>query len=348
MSEDRTEEPSQHKLQEAKKKGQFPKSQDLVTGVVLFAALIALGSTVRGMIARSVTLVHSAASGMVDATRQFDTAWQALSAPTLGLMQSVAVIFAATALVATLTSLLQSGFLISATPLMPQFDRVNPMTGLGRLFSKRGLMDNAKMLFKGTVLIVVGVYALRSELYGLSFLTGEQNPLEMFLGPAMRIAWKLVIAAVILGALDALYQQYQFKSQMRMSRQELKDEYKQLEGDPHVKMAQRRFRRQMAKRNKLGDVKDARVVVTNPTHFAVALSYKDGNDVPRVIAKGKDHRAQTIKRLARQHGVQVVESPPLARSLFKMVDVGDIIPPSLYLATAELLVMVKKLEQKMQ
>lgn len=347
MSDDKTEEPSQHKLQEAKKKGQYAKSQDLVTAAVLAGGVVTIGATSRAVIASSIELVNNAANGMVDAATQFDTAWLALSGPALGLAQSVALLFGVAMALGALTSLVQSGFLITAEPMMPQFERVNPLSGIKRMFSKRGIMDNAKMLFKGTVMIIVGIFALRAELYGLSFLTGEQNPLELFLPVATRIGWKLVITAVIMGVLDALYQSYQFKNQMRMSKQEIKDEYKQLEGDPHVKMAQRRFRRQMAKRNRLSDVKEARVVVTNPTHYAVALRYKDGNDIPRVVAKGKDHRAETIKKIARKHKVQVVESPPLARSLFSLVNVGDAIPPSLYLATAEVLVMVKKLEQRM-
>ena len=347
MSEDRTEEPSQYKLQEAKKKGQFAKSQDLVAAAVLAGGVVTLGAISRSMIASFIELVSNATSGMVDAAHAFDTAALVLSGPLLALARSLALLFGVAMVAGALTSVVQSGFLISTEPLMPQFERVNPLTGLQRMFSKRGIMDNTKMLFKGMVMVVVGTFAVRNEMYGLSVLTGEQNPLEIFIPAAMRIGWRLVIAAVILGMLDALYQSYQFKNQMRMSRQELKDEYKQLEGDPHVKMAQRRFRRQMAKRNRLSDVKDARVVVTNPTHYAVALRYKDGNDIPRVVAKGKDHRAETIKRIARKHKVQVVESPPLARSLFKLADVGEAIPSSLYLATAEVLVMVKKLEQKM-
>lgn len=347
MSEDRTEEASPHKLQEAKKRGEFPKSQDLTTAAVLAVSVMTLGATLRAIVASFVNLIDSAISGLPDASRQFDAACLALGAPALGIVRSVAMLFGATAVVAALVSMVQTGFLISTTPLTPQFQRVNPLSGLQRMFSARGLLDHVKMLFKGTVLVLVGISALRAEMAGLGGLTESQDPLFLFIPMATRIGWKLVIAAVILGVVDTLYQQFQFKKQMRMSRQELKDEYKQLEGDPHVKMAQRRFRRQMAKRNKLTDVKDARVVVTNPTHYAVALSYKEGNDIPRVVAKGKDHRAESIKRIARKHAVQIIESPPLARSLFSTVDVGDAIPPSLYLATAEVLVLVKKLEQKL-
>jgi len=351
MADDKTEDASPHKLEEARKKGQIAKSQDLVSAAVLAAGVTATLVLSRTLISNWVSIATWGADRIshLDGTNFRGTAGE-ITIAAIGLAQSGAALLFAVMVTALGVSLLQSGFNLSAEPLMPKLKRINPLDGVKRLLSMRGILESLKMLLKAVIMLTVGFFAVKAELGtlpGFSLMNGA-TIMENALTGITHVAVKLILAAVVVGVGDMAFQKYQFKKQMRMSRQELVDEHKMLEGDPHVKARQRKLRRQLSKRNKLDGVKDARVVVTNPDHYAVALKYRDGgSEIPRVVAKGKNYRAERIKTLARKHQVRIVESPPLARSLFKMVEVGKAIPPTLYLATAEILIMVAKLDRKM-
>jgi flagellar biosynthetic protein FlhB len=240
--------------------------------------------------------------------------------------------------------LLQSGFLFSAKPILPDFNRINPASGLKRMFSLNTIVE----MFKGLVKIVIVGYVAYRDIMATLPSTPRMMNQPVLVGITL-IASRLVsalqtigLALFVLGIADYGYQYWQFLQSVRMTKQEVKQEFREQDGSPELKSKQRQKAREMAKRRKaIKDVPTADVVITNPTHFAVAVKYvPEENDAPRVVAKGADFLAQRIKVLAKQNGIPMVENRPLARSLYAMVDVGKTIPPELYQAVAEVLAIV--------
>lgn len=252
--------------------------------------------------------------------------------------------------VGLLTGLVQGNFLFSFKPLVPDFTRINPVTGLGRVFSLRTLVELLKGLLK---LAVVGAIAYRDIAAALPDLLGLQRQ-----SVAAGVAAMATLAVsglqhigfglAALGVVDYGYQYWEFRKSLRMSKQEVKQEHKQQEGNPELKQKQRQKQREMARRRRaLRDVPLADVVITNPTHFAVAIRYHAGDETaPRVVAKGTDLLAQRIKVIAKKHEIPTVEDRPLARTLYGTVDVGAVVPPELYQAVAEVLAFVYSLRRQ--
>ena len=240
-------------------------------------------------------------------------------------------------------NLLQTGVMISAKPLQPRPNRISPATGLKKIFSKRGLMELTKSLVKIAVVAAAVGWAMYRTVESFFPLIG------MALGPAyahivstmLQLAGTAALALALLAILDFWFQRYEYEEQLKMTRQEVKDEYKQNEGDPRIKGKQREKQRQISRQRMMENVKTADVVVTNPIRFAVALKYDPATmKAPRVVAKGARLLARRIRDLARENGVPIVENPPLARSLYKAVQVGSDVPVSLYQAVAEVLAFV--------
>jgi flagellar biosynthetic protein FlhB len=344
MAEDsgeKTEEATGHKLSQAREKGQVPKSMEINAAVVLLAggaALFVLGP-----------LGWDRAAGIF---RHF--AWRAnevsgssgeiIALGRLALREILLMTlpFALAVLVASLAiNLYQLGGLVfSSEPLVPKLDRLNFVAGLGRFFKLKTVVECLKSVFKMTIIFLVGYLVARDHLEEFVLMV-DMAPVAigaLVMAIALEIFVKTCLLLLILAALDYGYQRWQFMRDMRMTKQEVKDEYKQIEGDPIVKNRIRQAQREASKKRQLDDVPKADVVVANPTHFAVALMYdRSKAPAPVVVAKGQDLMALRIKDVAKEHGVPVVENKPLAQALYRAVEPGQMIPVEFYKAVAEIL-----------
>jgi flagellar biosynthetic protein FlhB len=247
------------------------------------------------------------------------------------------------AVIGTTVSLAQTGFIWRPNALQLDFGRLNPMKGFSRLFSFRSVMELIKGVLKILIITGAGLFVMREDLAQVPAL------IEFDMGTALQVAGRLALksalavsgAIAVLGGLDYLYQRYEWERSLRMSKQEIKEEHKATEGDPLIRSRVRAAQRDLAKKRMMAAVKTADVVVTNPTHLAVALKYDSTKmAAPFVVAKGAGFVAERIRELARHHGVPVIEHKFVARTLFKLVDVGREIPGNLYRAVAEILAFV--------
>jgi flagellar biosynthetic protein FlhB len=348
MSDEKKYDPTPHRLEEARRQGQVARSVDLVSAIALWAGLSCLfvqrGPLIeacRGL-ARWGALRIASSDGLEGHLSDLLTA-------ALPLVWRAALVAAVFALFGVASGLMQTRGLVSAAAITPRLDAVNPLAGLKRLFSLQHAWDLGKILVRAILLVWVGGVYIRYRMNDLGALS-SMDPAESgttIADAVVALGWRLLGATLAVALLDFGWQIFQFKKKMRMSRQELVEDMRMQEGDPFIKARRRQMQRKLSKRASVQAVKEARVVVTNPTHYAVALAYDDGEtEVPRVLVKGQGHRAEAIKSLARESGVEVVESPPLARALHASVEEGDPIPPHLYLATAQILVMVAEMEKK--
>ena len=345
----KTEEPTPRKLEEARKKGQVASSQEVkhwfaILGalilVLAFAPAAATGMT-EGM-ATFLTHVHSIPldpTALVDllAAAALDIAWYLLAPLIVLLLMAVAGGF------------VQHGPLLSAESLKPKLDKINPIKGLKRQFSLRALMEFVKGILKIAIVGAIATAVIMPEFDGLEAFTGLPMATTMERVWSMAVTMLVAVLAVmtVIAGLDLLYQRFEFHKQQRMTKQELKDEFKQSEGDPLVKAKLRQIRTERARRRMMAAVPDADVVITNPTHVAVAMKYDpEAMAAPVVVAKGADLIAKRIRELAEEHDVAVVENPPLARALFQAVDIDQSIPPEHYRAVAEVISYVFKLRRQ--
>mgnify|MGYP003351657500 CR=1 FL=1 len=248
-----------------------------------------------------------------------------------------------------LGSILQFGFLFTWTPLTPEMDRINPLNGFQRIASLGSLLEGFKSVLKLSAVVAVTYVMLKTELLGSSSMSDMESStfLAYMTSTAFRLIGGVCIGLFIVAALDFGYQKYRYRQSLMMTKQELKQEHKQREGDPFLKARIRSVQRERARKRMMQDVPKADVIVTNPTHIAVALKYDaEKMAAPKVLAKGADLMAQRIKEVARKNGIPLVENVPLARALHKSVKVGGSIPRSLYQAVAEVLAYVYRLKGK--
>jgi len=339
---EKTEEPTPKKLQDARKEGNVAKSMELSSFVVLFIA-----SLVVIFYLKYVTFY------LVDFFRYFMSfIGEEISASLIinlviksmmYIFLLMAPIFIALILAAILGNVSQFGFLFTTKPLIPKFEKINPIKGLKRLFSAKTIVEGVKMVLKSIVAFAVGFWLFFDFIKDMPRVESMEffEQIKWFSNKAMILIFAMLAVFFVFAVIDFAYQKYSYKKSLRMSKQEIKDEFKQTEGNPEVKAKIRQIQREMAKKRMMSEVPKADVVITNPTHYAVAIRYdKTKEDAPRVIAKGVDNLALKIKEIAREYGVMIVENPPLARELYKSVDVDEVIPPKLYKAVAEVLAFV--------
>lgn len=352
MAEDsdleKTEPASPRRLEEARAKGQVPRSPELATFAVLLAAgggMLYLGRMLIGSLETIMTLgltVDRNAAFRPDAmtARLLDAAVAALTgfAPFMVLM----------VLVAILAPLALSGWLFSTEALVPNFARMNPFAGLGRLFSAHGAIELGKALAKALLVGGVAAWVLYAEIEPILGLAAEPTDAALgHLGRLLAYSFLIVVAAMaVIVAIDVPYQIWDHAKQLRMTKDEVRQELKEQEGDPQIKARIRQLQREAARRQMMAEVPKADVVVTNPTHFAVALRYTESSmRAPAVVAKGAELIAGRIIEIARENSVPVVRAPPLARALHAHAEVGREIPAPLYTAVAEVLAYVYQLER---
>lgn len=344
--QERTEEPTPKRLQEARKKGQVARSRDLNATAVMIAGaagLLLLGPWMLGRLQAILTRSWSPSREQIrDPAHLFEMLQQAVL-ESLGLLSPLLGLLLLAALV---TPMLLGGWVFSFEALQPKLSKLNPVKGLAKLFSARALMELVKAL--GKLLVVAGVAAVLLFTWADDLLHLGLHSLEGALSSAGSIIfWSLLLLScgmLLIAAIDVPFQIWQHTKQLKMTRQEVRDEFKQTEGKPEVKQRIRSMQQQLARSRMMDAVPDADVVITNPTHFAVALKYdQETMRAPLLVAKGSDLMAQRIRDLARESQVTLVEAPPLARALWASTDIGREIPAPLYLAVAQVLGFVIQL-----
>ncbi|MGD9511586.1 MAG: flagellar biosynthesis protein FlhB [Geminicoccaceae bacterium] len=345
----KTEAPSQRRLEEARAKGQLVVSREVATmllfGAAALLAVVGAPQASRSLAATGATLLRDAHALPLDGTGLAALGWNLAAALGPPVLLPLLLLFAAPILAA----LLQNAVVWSAEPLKPKLERISPLAGARRLFGLRSLAELGKSLVKLALVGGAVLWLLRPELpqvLGSSAL--EPGPfLALMAALAGRGLLVLAVAASIVALIDYGHRHVEFMRQMRMSRQELLDELKQSDGDPHVKQRQKAVRLERARRRMMADVPRATVLITNPTHYAVALRYRVGETpAPEVLAKGLDGLALRIRKVAAEHGIPVIENPPLARALHAACDPGDLIPPIHYQAVAEIISYVLRLGER--
>lgn len=346
---EKTEEPTGKRLSDARDKGQLPMSRELALWSTLTMTLVVVTSLAPTIAADTrdglVGLLAQAGQRPMDAGNVgailTDLAWLTVKA--------VGVPMALLAAAGIAATLMQTGGMVSTSALAPRFEKLNPMAGFKRLFSASALVEFAKSVAKMAIVGVVIYQALRPMLdqmehfagLGMGRVMAETHELivDMLVG--------VVVVLTVIMVADFFYQRWKFYKDLRMSKQEVKDEHKQMEGDPVVKGRIRSLRMQRARRRMMANVPKADVVVTNPTHFACALKYDPGSmQAPILLAKGADLVAFRIRELAKEHGVPVVENPPLARALYAAVEIDQEVPPEHYKAMAEVISYVFRLKRR--
>ncbi len=343
---DRTESPTQKRLEDARRRGQVPRSRDLGAAAVTLAGglgLYGLGAVLGGRLMGLMRggLELSAAQSLGE-----DSMLQTLASAALGTALAVAPILGLLLAAAILAPLAIGGWNFSATALQPQWSRLDPVAGLQRVFSLQGVIELLKSLARFMVVALVAVVVLRHQFREFNALSTE--PARVAVGHALTLAGTALIAfggaLAAIAAVDVPLALWQYHRSLRMSREEIRQENRDREGSPEVRNRLRRAQLEMAGRRMMAAVPTADVVITNPTHYAVALRYDEARmRAPVLVAKGADLVAQRIRELAREHGVPLVEAPPLARALHRACELGDEIPARLYAVVAQVLTYVYQL-----
>lgn len=344
--QDKTEQPTPKRRDEARNKGRASKSRDLSGALVLLTGLLGLiiwgpvlGRKVMEMLRVSLGQIRPGIVG----PNQMSALFMSFGLTLGGMLTPIFISLSAAAVLGTYA---QVGKVFSTTPITPDFSRLQLFSGFKRLFSLNTFVEMVKSIAKIALIGAVAYYSVKRELPDmLPLLNQEVGQVTLTLtGATFRVCARIILSLLVLGALDYFYQRYQFEKGLKMTKQEVKDEMRQTEGDPKVKARIRSLMRQMATKRMIADVPDADVVVTNPTHYAVALKYDSATMVaPQVVAKGRGFIALKIIAVAQEAEVPRVENRTLARSLYRAVEVGKTIPNNLYRAVAEILAYIYRL-----
>ena len=346
---EKSEDPSQYRLEEFRKKGDVASSRELNSVVLLSGTLLTLilsGAFIFDQFTDYLTWLMRQDFQKIYEQKQFTdviehTAWFAL--------KSVAPIFGASLALGFLTQFAQIGFIWSPDLLTVNFERINPLAGIGRLLSKKSISEAVKGVFKFAVVLLITYSIMKKNLFSFSgFMHAEVGEGLMYSkGLMMKLGYSILLGLGVVALMDFAWEKWTYRQKLMMTKQEVKEESKEKDGSPEVKNKIRSLQRAMAQKRMMDDVKKADVIVTNPTHYSVALKY-DGQTMvaPAVTAKGADHLALRIREIAKEHDIPIVENVMLARALYKTVKVGEGVPRNLYRAVAEILAFVFKLRRK--
>lgn len=344
---ERTEQATPRRREEARRRGQVARSPELAPALLLLGVFGAFTVAGAGTWDGLAKFMHDWLTQLSAARDLAPEDVQALFPRVFLEAAKAALPVALVALVIGLVAeFVQVGFHFSLQPLVPNFDRINPLSGLQRMFSRRSLFELAKSLVKAGIVGFVTYRVIRQQADALPQLAALPLPeiAALIVQMTLSILLQAGLALLVLAGLDYWFQRYEFEQSIMMTRQEVKEEMRQSEGDPRVRSRLRERQRALARRRMMQEVPRADVVVTNPTHYAVALRYDAQRmAVPEVVAKGQGFLALKIREVAEQNGVTVVEKPPLARALYAAVEVGQGIPSNLYQAVAEVLAFVYQL-----
>lgn len=351
FSEEKTEQPTSKKIRDARNKGQVVQSKDLNSAISLLAVFLGFTALSQFYVDNLIGFYQYTLNLVEDTASLFTTNGIALyfsEAILLILKLSLPLLLIAM-VSGVVVSYSQVGFLFTSEPLKPKLEKINPLKGLKNMFSMKSIVEMVKAIAISTLVLYVA-YS-----YILDHISELLITLELEVGSIVVVMWDLIYNVVIrcailmfvIGVFDFAYKKRKNKKELMMSKQEIKEEYKQSEGDPQLKAKIKEKQRAFAMGRMMQEVPKADVIITNPTHFAVALKYDTQlAEAPVVVAKGQDLIAQNIKKIANEHEVPIVENKPLAQTLYKTVDIGSYIPADLYEAVAEVLAYVYSLKNK--
>ncbi len=347
--QEKTEQATPKKRDDARKKGQVAKSQETASASVLLAGLMIFWFGSSGAMKQISALMR----WLFTESGRFNVDGGTIQHLLVGLMYRVSILvlplFLTLFLVALLVNCLQVGFVPSTEAIVPKLSKINPIKGLQKLISIKALVELAKNIFKIFLVAFVVYLTIKGE--HVNFIPLPDQSVEGILifiaGIAFKIVFRVCLVLIVLAVIDYSYQRWEFEKSLKMTKQEIKDESKQTDGDPHIKARIRRLQHEAAKKRMMANVPHADVVITNPTHLAVALKYDQTSmAVPKVVAKGADLIAENIKAIAKENNIPIMNNKPLARVLYKLVDVDEIIPEHLYRAVAEVLAFIYNMKMK--
>lgn len=346
---EKTEPATEKKLSDARKEGQVAKSREISTAFGLVALFLCLKIWAGQMGRQFIENFNFVYSQLADFTKLPDGMITSrdytilLNSLLLRIMLILLPIFAIGVAVVFFIEVIQVKWKVTAKPLQPKLSKINPLKGFKKIFSKEKLFELLKSLVK-LALVFYLVYSTMKDSIGKLFLLYDMkliDAVKLFGGMAIDLGLKISLFYIVIGLADYLYQKWKFQDDMKMTKQEVKDEWKNAEGDPEIKGKQRRRMQEASRRRMMAAIPQADVVITNPTHFAVALKYDPEQfEAPYVLAKGEDFLAMRIKEEAKSHEIEIVENKPLARMLYYNVDLGAQIPAELYQTVAEILATI--------
>jgi flagellar biosynthetic protein FlhB len=345
--EEKTEQPTPKKRQELKEKGEVAKSKELPSVAVLLAALISL-SLFGSFMYNHVQIIMKEAFSLPSIHNFNIPEFLKFAQNIIGrFIILLSPLFAAIFITAILSNIMQVGFILSGESIIPKLSKISPIKGIERLFSKQAFMEFMKSLLKLIIVGGVAFLTVKGEMNNFALLGDmELNSIFVYI---LKIFFKIFIrcslAMIILVVIDYVFQRWEFENRIKMTKQEVKDEFKKSEGDPLIKSRIKSIQMEMARKRMMQDVPEADVVITNPTHLAVALKYDSSTmSAPKLIAKGSRKIAEKIKEIASEHGIPILENKELARNLYSLVEIGQEIPPALYQTVAELLAYIYRLK----
>lgn len=345
---DKTEKATPKKRADLRKKGQVMQSRELPASLILlimFSAMRIFGTNIYKSLAGLFNLFAFQEPGYN--FQEPSEIMRMVTYVALELFKMTAPFFIIAIVIGLLGSYVQIGFLFTFEPIKPKFSNLNPINGLKKMFSARSLFELFKSIAKVILVSWVAFSSIRGEFTNMLKLMdlGVGQIAAYAIDTALRIAVKICFVLLFIAAVDYFFQWRKYEKDIRMSKQEIKEEYKQVEGNPEIRSRIKQKQREISMRRMLSEVPKADVVITNPTHYAVALKYEPQKmSAPYVVAKGVDYMAQRIKEVAKENNVYITENKPLAQALYKAVDIGEAVPQELYKAVAEVLAFVYSME----
>ena len=341
---EKTEEPSAKKIEDAKKEGNVPRSMDTNSFVTLIVAVIAVASLfffINSRIEKLFVYYLSFIGSELTKNSIFLLGVHSLK-ELVFMIIPIAVMVAIAGIIA---GLMQFGLIFTTKPITPDLKKIDPIKGFKKLFSMKTFIEGIKIIIKVSIVFVIAFFFLVEFTKELAEVISYDiiSQLVWLRDKAIVLVAVMLLLFFVISIIDLLIVRFQYFKDLRMSKQEVKDEYKQMEGDPMVKSRIKKIQMELAQKRMMQNIPSADVIITNPTHYAVAIRYdKTKENAPKIVAKGVDYLALKIKEIAREHLIQIVENPPLARELYKVCEVDDEIPENLYKAVAEVLAFVYK------
>ncbi|WP_373600043.1 fused FliR family export protein/FlhB family type III secretion system protein [Paraclostridium bifermentans] len=348
-TDDKTEEPSSKKIKDARKSGNVAKSKEVVTTVTLLGVLMIIYAMSDFIISELKNYIVKFLN--VGVTRDFSIAMvrQLLMTTLAGFMKLIIPIGMVIIVFSAIGNLMQSGFMMTGDPLKPKLSKLNPLSGFKNMFSKKALGNLVKSIIIVSVLLKIGYSFMEKNFMGI-LKTGDiylPYLMETIITLLKDLIQNILLALLVVSVLDFAYQKYVYKKDLKMTKQEVKEEHKQMEGNPEIKGKIKQKQREMASRRMMEAVPSASVIVTNPTHISIAIKYEKGTDqAPMVVAKGADLVAFKIREIAKEHDIPIIENKPLARLIYKEVEIEQEIPEKMYQEVAEVLVAVYKIKNR--
>jgi flagellar biosynthetic protein FlhB len=347
-ADEKTEDPTPKKLSEARKKGQVAKSPDLNSAIILIiVGLLILVSGDKGFEDIYRFLYRSLRNINLNVA---ETNIRSIFIHYMfNFFNITAIIFVTVMIGGTIANLAQSGFLFSTEVLKPNFKKLNPIEGFKNQFSKKSVFNLFKTIMKLVLVVYIAYTFIKANIFNIYHMTDVDlaQIYPYMKGLITNLIFRIAIILLILGVVDLVFQKYDFKKNLRMTKNEIKEEMKQMEGDPKIKSLRKQKQRQLATSRMMTDVPKADVVINNPTHISIAIKYEEGVDsAPQVLAMGVDHVAMKIREIAREYEIPMIEDKPLARLLLKKAKVGKVVPVELYRAMAKVLAEIYRINKK--